>query len=110
MPKYVTFFSYTGGAMQAMIDRPSDRSAAARALIESLGGKQEAFYWMQGEHDGFLIADLPDGVSAAALAMAVGATGAVKGLQTHEIFGAADQATAMKRAKKAAKAYKPPTG
>jgi uncharacterized protein with GYD domain len=110
MAKYVTFFSYTDGAMRAMIDRPSDRSAAARALIESLGGKQEAFYWMQGQHDGFLIAELPDGVSGAALSLAVGATGAVKGLESHQIFDAEDQAAIMKRAKKAAKAYKPPTG
>jgi len=27
--------------------RRSDRSAAGKALAESLGGTQEAFYWMQ---------------------------------------------------------------
>ncbi len=109
MPKYIAFFSYTGAAGRAMIDKPSDRSAAAKALIESLGGKQESFYWMQGHHDGFFIAELPDGVSAAALALAVGATGAVEGIETHQIYSGAEQATIMKQAKKASKAYKPPT-
>ena len=46
MPRYITFFSYTAESAKAMIERPSDRSAAAKALTESLGGTQEAFYWM----------------------------------------------------------------
>jgi uncharacterized protein with GYD domain len=82
MPRFITFFSYTAEATKAMIERPSDRSAAAKALTESLGGTMEAFYWMHGHHDGFLITNLPDGVAAAALAGAVGATGAV-GVSRH---------------------------
>src|SRR5439155_19958335 len=73
------------------------------------GGTQEAFYWMQGEHDGFLITNLPDGVAAAALAAAVGARGAVVSLQTHQIYDHDEQAAIMQRAKTAGMAYKPPT-
>ena len=110
MPRFITFFSYTAESEKAMIDRPSDRSAAAKAAVESLGGRQEAFYWMQGKHDGFLIAELPDGVAAAALAVAVGATGAVGGLETHQIFDHDEQAAIAQKAGAARKAYKPPTG
>jgi uncharacterized protein with GYD domain len=92
-----------------MIERPSDRSAAAKALTESLGGTLEAFYWMHGKHDGFLITDLPDSVAAAALAAAVGATGAIGGLETHQIFDHDEQAAIVQRAATARKAYKPPT-
>ena len=109
MPRFITFFSYTGESAKAMIERPSDRVAAAKALVESLGGTQEAFYWMQGKHDGFLITNLPDGVSAAALAVAVAATGAVVGLESHQIFDHDEQATIVQRADTARKAYKPPT-
>ena len=109
MPRYITFFSYTSEAMKAMIDRPSERSAAAKALVESLGGTMEAFYWMQGEHDGFLISDVPDGVTAAALASAVGSTGAVTDLETHEIYTSDQQAEIVRKAKIALGAYKPPT-
>jgi uncharacterized protein with GYD domain len=109
MPRFITFFSYTAESAKAMIERPSDRSAAAKALVESLGGTQEAFYWMQGEHDGFLITNLPDGVAAAALAAAVGATGAIGGLETHQIFDHDEQAAIVERADTARKAYKPPT-
>lgn len=109
MPRFITFFSYTAESGKAMIERPSDRSAAAKGLVESLGGTQEAFYWMQGKHDGFLITNLPDGVAAAALAAAVGATGAVVGLETHQIFDHDEQAAIVKNADTARKAYKPPT-
>ena len=110
MPKFITFFSYTAESARAMIDSPTDRSAAAKALVESLGGTQEAFYWMQGKHDGFLITNLPDAATAAALAAAVSASGAVAGTQTHQIFDTAEQAAIVKSADTARKAYKPPTG
>jgi uncharacterized protein with GYD domain len=110
MARFITFFSYTAASAKAMIDRPSDRSAAGKALVESLGGTQEAFYWMHGKHDGFLISNVPDGVTAAALSAAVGATGAVAGLETHQIFDQDEQASIVEQAGTALKAYKPPTG
>jgi uncharacterized protein with GYD domain len=109
MARFITFFSYTGASAKAMIERPSDRSAAGKALVESLGGTQEAFYWMQGKHDGFLISNVPDGVSAAALSAAVGASGAVVGLETHQIFDSEEQAAIVAQAAEAIRAYRPPT-
>jgi uncharacterized protein with GYD domain len=109
MPRFITFFSYTAESGKAMIERPSDRSAAAKALVESVGGTLEAFYWMQGKHDGFLIANLPDGVAAAAVAAAVGATGAVVGLETHQIYDHDEQGAIVKAAATARAAYNPPT-
>ena len=109
MPKYITFFSYTNESAKAMIKHPSDRSAAAKALVESLGGTLDGFYWMHGKHDGFLITDLPDGSAASALAVAVGASGAVSDAETHEIFDGAAQTAIVERADAALRAYKPPT-
>jgi uncharacterized protein with GYD domain len=68
----------------------------------------EAFYWMQGDHDGFLISELPDSVSGAALVAAVASTGAVTDLETHEIFDHDQQASIVDAAKKALEAYTPP--
>lgn len=109
MPKYITFFSYTGAAAKALIDKPTDRSAAVKTLVESLGGKLEAFYWMHGNFDGFLIANLPDGASVAALSAAVASTGAVNTLESHEIFDREAQAQIVKSAKTAVVGYQPPT-
>jgi uncharacterized protein with GYD domain len=109
MPKYISFFSYTRDAVSAMIAKPSDRGAAAKALVESVGGKLECFYWMHGPHDGFFIADYKDGASAAAVAAAAGSTGAITNLETHELFDAAAQGQIARAAKTALAGYKPPT-
>ena len=114
MPRYITFFSYTAEAAKAMIEHPSDRGAASKAVVESLGGMQEAFYWMQGKHDGLVISNLPDGVAAAAFAAAafaaaVGSTGAVVGLETHQIYDHDERTAIVQRAKTASGSYKPPT-
>ena len=110
MPRFITFFSYTSDSAKAMIEKPSDRSAAVRALVELLGGSVEAFYWMQGKYDGFLISNVKDGVTGAALSIAVGATGAVSRLESHQIFDHDEQASIVEKAATARKAYRPPTG
>lgn len=108
MAKYIVFFSYSAAAVKGMIDHPSDRSAAVRELASSLGGSVESFYWMQGEHDGFVIGDFPDSVSGVAIAAAVASTGAVTSLKSHEIFDHDQQAEIVEKAKTALKAYTPP--
>ncbi len=108
MPKFITFFSYTSESAKAMINKPSDRSVAVRQLVESMGGTVESFYWMQGKHDGFVISSLPDGASGAAISLAVASSGAVSGIQSHQLFDRDEQAAIVAAAKKAT--YKPPTG
>ena len=108
MAKYIVFFSYSGAAIKGMIDHPSDRAAAVNELASSLGGSIESFYWMQGEHDGFVIGEFPDSVSGVAVAAAVASTGAVTSIQSHEIFDHDQQAEIVKSAKTALKAYTPP--
>ncbi len=109
MGKYITFFSYTAEAVRGMIDHPSDRTAAVRGLVESLGGSVESFYWMTGAQDGFVITDVPDGVSGVALSAAVASTGAAANLESHEIFDHDQQAEIVAKAKTALQAYSPPT-
>ena len=53
----------------------SARQAAAQAAAESVGGTIESFLFAFGGTDVFVIADLPDNVAAAALALAVSAGG-----------------------------------
>jgi len=56
--------------------------AASAAAIESVGGTLECFYFAFGDTDVFLICDLPDDASAAALSMLVNSSGAVRGTMT----------------------------
>ena len=76
MSKYLLEVNYTLDGMKGLkSEGGSARIAAATALIESLGGKVESFYFGFGATDVFLIVDMPDNVSVAAAALAVTAGG-----------------------------------
>ncbi len=78
MPKYLLKASYNAeGVRGVMKDGGSKREAAARALVKSLGGKVECFYFAHGDADAILICDFPDVPSALAGVMAVNASGLV---------------------------------
>ncbi len=57
MSKYALFFTYTSDAWGAMVEKPRDRAAQARAVVEAADGTMEAIYWMLGPHDGLCIFD-----------------------------------------------------
>lgn len=83
MPKYLLQASYTAeGAKGLLKDGGSKRHAAAKTLVESLGGKIDCFYFAFGRTDVVAIADFPDGASAAAASLAISASGAVEGRVT----------------------------
>jgi uncharacterized protein with GYD domain len=79
MPKYLIQASYTAEGVKGLQkDRASGRRKAIIDSAEALGGKLEALYYAFGEDDVIVILDLPDNVGAAALALAVSASGLVR--------------------------------
>jgi uncharacterized protein with GYD domain len=76
MPKYLVHGSYTEEGWQGLLREggSSRREAAARSLA-SVGGTLEAFYFAYGADNFYIIADIPDDVSAAAIAMAGNVSG-----------------------------------
>jgi uncharacterized protein with GYD domain len=76
MPKYLMQVSYTAeGAQGLMKDGGTKRRQVAQRAAESVGGRVESFYFAFGDSDALVIVDLPDNASAAAIALAVGASG-----------------------------------
>ena len=106
MPLYLGRFSYTTDALKALLDQPQDRSAAAREVAESLGGRLLGFWYAFGEFDAVFLMEAPDNASAAALAMAVGAGGALSTLETTVLLDMDEAQDAMRKA--AAATYRPP--
>ena len=79
MPKYMIQGSYTVEGLKGLHkDKASGRKAAIGAAAESLGGKLEAMYYTLGQDDVFVIVDMPDTVSATALALAASGSGLVR--------------------------------
>lgn len=100
MPKYLLKASYNAeGVRGVMKEGGSKRESAARALVESLGGKVEAFYFAHGDADAVVISDFPDAASALAAVMAVNASGLVTASTTPLITAAEIDAAAKKTAK-----------
>jgi uncharacterized protein with GYD domain len=56
----------------------SARKAVAQKLVESVGGTLEAFYFAYGDHDVYVIADLPDNAAAIGASLQVTAAGGAK--------------------------------
>ena len=106
MPLFLGRFSYTTDAMKALLSDPQDRSAAAGEVAESLGGKLLGFWYAFGEFDGVFLMEAPDNASAAALAMAVGAGGALSEVETTVLLDMDEAQDAMRKA--AAATYRPP--
>jgi uncharacterized protein with GYD domain len=78
MPKYLAEFRYTTEGVKGLLkEGGTSRRAATEKLIQSVGGSMEAYYFAFGDADGYVIADLPDNASMAALALTVSASGAV---------------------------------
>ncbi len=70
MPKYLVEGSYTSDGLRALVrEAHSRRRLDIAKTIESAGGKLEAFYFAFGDADFYMIIDIPDNVSAAALSV-----------------------------------------
>jgi len=108
MPRFIVTGNYTASAMKGMVENPSDREAAARAVIEAAGGTLETFYLTTGDNDFSIKVTIDDAADLIAGLMATGASGAVSNLRTIRAF-TSDEFTAMqKRAGEIAKAYRAP--
>ena len=76
MPKYLFHASYTRQGVEGIQARGgSSRRDALAGSARSLGGELESFYFAFGDHDSYVIVDLPDNEAAAALVLAATAAG-----------------------------------
>jgi uncharacterized protein with GYD domain len=106
MPLYLTRFNYTPDTWARLIQKPEDRRAAAQRYIESVGGTLHGFWYAFGEHDGYNLWEAPDNVSMAAVALALGAGGALGSVETTVLLTVDETLEALRKA--ASVKYVPP--
>jgi uncharacterized protein with GYD domain len=83
MPKFLIRANYKPeGLKGVMKDGGTGRRKAVEQMMAVFGGKVEAFYFAFGDTDAFVVVDAPDNVTAAAVAMAVNASGLVSSTTT----------------------------
>jgi uncharacterized protein with GYD domain len=98
MPFFLHQASYTPEALARLIANPQDRFEAIRKPVEKLGGKIKDSFFTFGDHDVMLITEMPDNVSAAAIAVAFAGGGAVKNLKTTSLLTTAEALDALRKA------------
>lgn len=103
MATYLLQVSYTTNGLKGLLgEGGSSRRTMVDGMVKSLGGTLESFYYAFGDDDVYAIAQLPDNVTAAAVSLAVSASGAARSkvvvLLTPEEVDAATKKTVDYRA------------
>ena len=105
MAKYFVMGNYTAQAFKGFIKDPKqDRAAAATALSQAVGGKMESFSITRGTYDFVGVVSGTDFAGAAAVKLAVEASGAIKNFTILEEM---DMTKTAEMASKAMAGYKP---
>ena len=79
MPKYLITGSYTAEGLRGLQkDKASGRRQAVSEALSGVGGRLDAVYFALGEDDVYVIVDVPDHITAAALGIAVSARGLIR--------------------------------
>jgi uncharacterized protein with GYD domain len=97
MAKFLIEASYTADGLKGLKkDTAAGRRKAVENAAKKLGGKLESVHFALGEYDVIVILELPNTVSAAAVALAVGSSGLVRPKTTALLtVEETDQALAM---------------
>ncbi len=78
MTKYMFHTTYTGKGLVGLLkEGGSGRRQALTDTIEAMGGSVEGFYYAFGDTDLYIICDLPDDATAAAVSLNIANAGAL---------------------------------
>lgn len=76
MPTYVLLTTFTRQGIEHVSASPN-RTEAAKAEVESMGGTWKAFFVTMGRYDGLVIAEFPDDETAAQAVLTLASSGNV---------------------------------
>jgi uncharacterized protein with GYD domain len=76
VPKYLLEVNYSVEGVKGVLkEGGSSRRSVVEELVKGMGGKLESFYYAFGKDDVYVIVEMPDDESVAAVSLAVGAAG-----------------------------------
>jgi uncharacterized protein with GYD domain len=98
MSLYIYQAAYTAESLAAQIKNPQDRIEVVRPAIEAMGAKFVTAGFSFGEYDVMVVLDAPDDTTAASVALAVAAGGAVKAAKTTKLLSGQEWIEALRKA------------
>ncbi|MEV0232884.1 GYD domain-containing protein [Nonomuraea sp. NPDC050786] len=79
MPKYLIQAKYTADGVKGVLrEGGTGRLQAVERMAASAGGRVDQMYFAFGENDVYLIVDMPDNATSAAVSLNVSASGGVQ--------------------------------
>ena len=98
MPLYMYQAAYTAESVAAQIKEPQDRIKVVTPALEALGAKILVGGYPFGEYDGLLVYEAPDDTTAAGVALAIAAGGAVKSAKTTRLLSGQEWIESLRKA------------
>ena len=108
MAHYLIEVGYTPQAWSAQIDKQANVIDRITPALKACNGKLECLYYAFGESDVVGIIDFKSAEDAAAFALAVTSSGALRSFKTTPLLTVDQGIESMKRAGEARKSYTPP--
>jgi len=98
MAKYLFAASYSKDGLEGLAKAgAANRVGVLTDMCRSLGGSLESFHWAFGHDDVYIIVDLPDDETAAAVSLTVARAGTVSDLTTVKLLTAEQMDAALSR-------------
>ena len=98
MTRYLIQETVTSQAVAALMKNPHDRTEAVRPVFESVGGKLEHYYVAMNENTVYMIADIPDQDSLAAILWSFHGGGGPIAIKATPLMTAAEAVDMLKKA------------
>ena len=105
MALYTYQAAYTAESMAAQIKDPQDRIEAVRPALEAVGAKILVGGFPFGEYDVLVVYEAPDDTTAASVAMAIAAGGALRSSKTTRLLSGQEWTESLRKAQ--GSAYRP---
>jgi uncharacterized protein with GYD domain len=77
MATYISLIRWTDDGIKNVKESPS-RLAAAKKAYEAMGEEIKSFYMVMGQYDMVVVAEIPDDVTGAKFALALGSQGSIR--------------------------------
>ena len=108
MQPYLFQVSYTASAWAKQLKNPVNRIDTVKPVIEKAGGKIVSAYYAFGPTDLYVIAELPDNQSAAALSLAFASGEALSKCEVTPLMSTEAGLGAIRKGGELTGVYKPP--
>jgi uncharacterized protein with GYD domain len=86
MAMYLTKFTHTSETWTRLLANPEDRRSVLAPILEAVGGKLHGYWYSFGDADGYLLAELPDDVTAAGTLIKAASSGAFASFSTTKLL------------------------